>query len=625
MLATLVHRGPDDEGVISGAGATLGARRLAVIDVRGGRQPVSSEDGHIVAVQNGEIYNFEDLRKDLARRGHRYASFSDTEVLPHAYEEFGFDLVGRLHGMFALAVWDEAQRTLLLARDRFGKKPLFYFQGDGILAFASEIQALLAHPAIGRDVDADAVWCYFTLGYVPAPLSAFRHIRKVEPAHALSFVRGAIRRNERYWRLNFQPKLQLSKEEAVRELDDRISRAVGLRLRSDVPLGAFLSGGLDSSVVVHYMCRLSSSPVQTFSVGFGDADFDELPYARLVAQHLRTDHHEFVVGPDDVRALPNLIRNVGEPFADSSIVPTYQVARIAKSHVTVVLNGDGGDEVFGGYGHYQTGLVADALSQSILAGWPAASGAALLGRLSSITKEPRAIRRARRLLEALPMNPIDRYRHWTGPFTRRSRQMLSTDAIRGGLAADLDHYEREAYLSGARTGPERYMALDMLLNLPGDLLVKMDIATMANGLEARSPLLDHELAEFVAALPVDEKVSLNGSKRLLRRLAKSFLPTQIIERPKMGFSAPVAQWLRGPLREMFQDLVLAAASESDQYLPVSVSERLFEEHLRGSDHSRLLWSLLVYEIWYQECVRATPRSNGLDIVTGLSRVIAPPA
>lgn len=604
MLATLVHRGPDDEGTFVSGGATLGARRLAVIDVSGGHQPVVSEDERVVAVQNGEIYNFEQLREDLARRGHRFLSRSDTEVLPHAYETFGADFISRLHGMFALAVWDERERALLLARDRFGKKPLFYFQGDGIVAFASEIQALLAHPAIGNDVDETAMNLYFTLGYVPAPLSAFRHIRKIEPAHAVSFREGQPSRVQRYWALNFQPKSRFSKDDAVAGLDDHISRAVGLRMKSDVPLGAFLSGGLDSSVVVYYMCRLSSTPVQTFSVGFGEADFDELRYARMVSRHLGTEHHEFVVGPDEVRALPDLIRNVGEPFADSSIVPTYQVARLARSRVTVVLNGDGGDEVFGGYGHYRSGLIADTLDHSLLSGRLPWSIAAALSRISMGSKEPSAVRRGRRLLDALPMRPIERYVHWTGPFTRRSRQLLSMTMRRSG-AVDLETYERQARQTGAETGPERYMALDMLLNLPGDLLVKMDIATMANGLEARSPFLDHQLAEFVAALPAREKVSLAGSKRVLRRLAKSFLPEEIVRRPKMGFSAPVARWLRGPLKEMFQDLVLSPTSASSAYLPAPISGRIFAEHLRGSDQSRLLWSLLVFEIWHQECVGRT--------------------
>jgi asparagine synthase (glutamine-hydrolysing) len=607
MLATMRHRGPDDEGTGCRGAAVLGARRLAIIDVAGGHQPMCNEDGTILAVQNGEIYNFAELRNELLERGHQFHTRNDTEILPHAYEEWGQGLVARLRGMFAFAVWDDKERLLLLARDRFGKKPLFYSQFDGGFAFGSEIQALLAHPDVPREIDAEAINEYLSFGYVGAPRTAFASIRKVPPAHVLGFQRGQSSVT-RYWNLSFTPKLRLSATEAAHELRRRVDESVRLRLISDVPLGAFLSGGLDSSTVVAYMARHSSQPVKTFSIGFRDSAFDELAHARVVATAFSTDHHEFIVDAEHADALPKLARHLGEPFADSSIVPTYQVAELTRKYVTVALNGDGGDEMFGGYDRYRAAIVADAMTSWLpkpLISRAAASAEALpLG-----TGTPRSVQRIRRFAVSLGLASHERYLSWGGFFTGTLRDLVLGERLRGVAGSDAQAYLDHAKLEYRATSPaEQYMAADYQAYLPGDLLVKVDIASMACSLEARSPLLDHELVEFVAMLPVDLKVSPFKSKILLRRAMRGILPEQILQRQKMGFAAPVGSWLRGPLRAMVEDLSLASKA-ADAGLVNTVGMRtLVEDHMSGrADRTFLLWNLLMLELWMREVFHA-PRT-----------------
>ena len=604
MLLALQHRGPDDEGIAGLGGATLGARRLAIIDLAGGHQPMENEDGSVIAVQNGEIYNFASLRDELVAKGHRFRTRNDTEVLPHAWEEWQEDMVRRLHGMFAIAVWDAQRRSLLLARDRFGKKPLMYAQANGAFVFGSEIQALLAHGGIERDVDPQAIDEYLSLGYIPAPYTGFSRIRKLPAAHFLVLAGGGEPDIRRYWGIRYAPKLRIADEDAQAEVRRLIETAVQRRLISDVPVGAFLSGGLDSSTVVAYMAKHSSRPVQTFSVGFTDKYFDESRYARIVARAFATDHHELVIDAGDVAILPMLARHLGEPFADSSIVPTHHIARVTRPHVTVALTGDGGDELFAGYGRYRAAAIADALpilvrrSLAILArSLPARPGA------------PRSIARARRFLIGLALDAEARHSQWTGYFTGPLRDAIAGERLAGTGSLTADHQlERAAQLTGATGGAERYMASDLIWYLPDDLLVKMDIATMACSLEARAPLLDHELHEFVARLPVSSKLSWSGSKVLLRRAMKGILPDEIIRpRRKMGFTAPVGAWLRGPLRGMSQDLLGSSMAVSMGFVSADGVRALLREHSSGqSDRTMQVWALLMLELWFREV--ATPTS-----------------
>jgi asparagine synthase (glutamine-hydrolysing) len=591
MLAALQHRGPDDEGVAMFDDASLGVRRLSIIDLARGHQPMANEDTSIFAVQNGELYNFLELREELKRRGHVFTTESDTEVLPHAYEEFGDDFLSRLRGMFAVAIWDTRRRRLVLARDRFGKKPLVYAQIGRSIAFASEIQALLKLP-IARDIDPSAIREYLQLGYIQAPRTGFAAIRKVRPGHALVFEDGAVRGERPYWQLSLAPKLDLTEDEAISEVRRTLEESVRLRMLSDVPLGAFLSGGLDSSSVVAFMAANSETPIKTFSIGFADRSFDELRYARLVAQRFATDHHEFTVEPSALEVLPMLVRHLGEPFADSSIVPSYYVARTARQHVTVALNGDGGDEVFGGYDRYRAAQAAGTFAQLPR---PFRSLIALASRrLPRAAWTPSVVRRARRLGAVVDLPSDQRYLSFIAYFADTEEivgeRLAMTAAPRLDLSGD-----------GEGSELERLMLFDVRTNLPGDLLVKMDIATMAVSLEARSPFLDHKLAELVAHLPTRLKFRGLGSKSLLRRAMRGTLPDEVLDRSKMGFGVPVGRWMRGPLRPLLEDTLLASPDRG--LVKRDVVRRLVGEHVAGTaDHGYRLWALLMLELWLQHVV-----------------------
>lgn len=592
MLGLLAHRGPDDQGIHTADSATIGARRLAIIDVRTGHQPIANEDGTVVAVQNGEIYNFAELRADLERAGHRFRTdHSDTEVIPHLYEEYGTDFVSRLRGMFALALWDTARATLLLARDRMGKKPLFYSAHDGGIAFASELQALLSLP-ISRDIDEPAIGEYLRLGYINAPRTAFTKIRRIRPAHALVFSSERLIES-RYWRLSFTPKTQVrSEEEAIEGLRTRLAEAVRLRLISDVPLGVFLSGGIDSSAVVAFASAASTTPVRTFSVGFNEKAYSELRFARLVAERFGTDHHELIVDASASDAFPMLVRHVGEPFADSSLIPTYLVARAARAHVTVALNGDGGDELFAGYERYRAADIA--LRVPAPAGVRSAVAWAA-DRFPVPAWMPAPVRRARRFARVLGLPHIDRYRSWVEYFGDGSP--IPADPHRDGSS-----WAADALLEAAPDDPiDSLLAIDSRTYLPGDLLVKMDIASMAASLEARSPFLDQEVVEYAARLPIGYKLRNGTSKYLLRRLLQPLLPTEVLSRGKQGFSIPADEWLRGPLRPLVTEMLLNGPR--CPYVDVAAARTLVREHLdRRSQQSARVWALLTLELWYRMIV-----------------------
>jgi len=597
MCDSIRHRGPDDEGYFVEGGVGLGMRRLSIIDVAAGHQPIANEDGTVVVVFNGEIYNFAALRLTLESRGHRFSTKSDTECLVHLYEDEGDDFVRHLRGMFAFALWDRKRERLLLGRDRVGKKPLFYrLTPDGI-AFASEMKALVQDRTFVREVDPLALHDYLTLQYVPAPQSILKGVRKLSPAHVLTWQSGKVD-EKRYWRLSYADKSGLDETAVVEELSERIIEAVGIRLVGERPIGAFLSGGVDSSVVVAAMAQQSSGAVKTFSIGFDDARFDERSYARLVADRFGTEHHEFVVTPSAAALLPTLAWHYDEPFADASAIPTYYVARLTSEHVTVALNGDGGDESFGGYDRY----VANAYASRLPIPPVLRRLARLAGHRLPLRGDARsASRRASSALAYLGVEPSDRYAHMMSYFRRDEKSLLYTDDMRAATA------ERDTYdiLTNASSScdsdgiVDRMLCTDVETYLPGDLLVKVDIATMANSLEARSPFLDHTLMEFAASLPAQMKVSGRVGKRVLKSVARQWLPADVIDRPKMGFGVPIARWLREDLRELVHDSLTDETARARGYFEPKTVKALIASHEAGNNESTRLWALLQFELWHR--------------------------
>ena len=610
LCNVLAHRGPDDEGYYIEGPVALGQRRLAILDLAGGRQPMSNEDGTIWVTFNGEIYNFRELRARLEGLGHRFATCSDTEAIVHAYEQYGPACVKELRGMFAFALWDQPRQTLFLARDRAGKKPLFYAEVDGQWAFASELHALLQHPGLAREVDWAALDDYLTYGYVPAPKTIFRGVRKVPPAHWLT-VRlrpdgsgDSDVHVERYWQLAYEPKLRLSEEDAADGLLEVLREAVRLRMIADVPLGALLSGGIDSSIVVALMSQLSDRPVKTFSIGFDDQEFNELPHARRVAERCGTEHHELIVRPNALEVLPTLVRHYGEPYADSSAIPSYYVAKLTREHVKVALNGDGGDECFAGYERYAGGLAADRYGRI-----PAAVRRLAIEPLSRLIpaggSRRSRLRQARRFLEVAGKPAPERYLRWIGYVrTGEKADLYSADFQEqlAGHRAESWLLEMWEQLTAAGLGPlDRMLALDVQSYLPYDLLVKMDIATMANSLEARSPFLDHEVMEFCARLPASYKLRGMRLKHLLKKAGAGLLPPETLARRKMGFGVPVGNWMRRELRSWTEDLLLSPRALKRGYFEPNALRHLVDAHLEGrEDRSFQLWALVWLELWHLE-------------------------
>jgi len=606
MTASLGHRGPDDEGIWTDGGVGLGSRRLAVIDLSArARQPLANEDGAIRVVFNGEIYNFRELRAELEGRGHRFRSDSDTETIVHLYEEEGAECVRRLDGMFAFALWDARTRSLVLARDRLGQKPLYYWQNGDTFVFGSEPKALLQDPAVPAEPDQEAIHHYLTYGYVPAPWSAFRQIRKLEPAHYL-VVRDGQTRMERYWSLRYEPKRHEPEADLAAELDHLLGRAVERRLVADVPLGVLLSGGLDSSAVVALMRRATSGRIRTFSIGFDQPAYDELQHARSVAATFETDHQELVVRPDAAALLPRLVYHFNEPFADSSALPTWCLTEMARRSVTVALSGDGGDEAFLGYDRYAGAVVADRLD---LLPRPLRRLLAAGARRLPDGSPKSTISRVRRFASGLALDPVRRYGRWLSVTGDDEKRDLYTPefAARWGDVDSLGLLEERWRRSDATTAVEKLVSTDVGMYLPDDLLVKMDIASMANSLEVRSPLLDHHVVEFAASLPVSLKLRGRTSKYLLRRVMRRHLPPAVLARRKMGFGVPIDHWLRDGLQELSHDLLLSKTATERGYFEPATVRRYLDEHARGvAQHHTRIWSLLMLELWHRTFIDHRP-------------------
>ena len=612
------HRGPDAWGAWADQSCALGHRRLSIIDLsEAGRQPMTNDDGSVWITFNGEIYNFQALRDELTKSGYRFRTRTDTEVILHAYERWGTDCVKRLRGMFAFGLWDRRLQRLFIARDRVGKKPLFYTQAAGKFLFASELQGLLADTDVSRRVNLTAIDEYLSWGYVPAPLTGFQDIFKLPPAHWMTIEPaddGSFRtRLERYWQLDYSRKLKHSEAEAAEALREKLTEAVRLRMISDVPLGAFLSGGIDSSVVVGLMAQLSDRPVRTFSIGFAESAYDETAHARRIARLWGTDHQEFVVEPNALEILPLLVRHYGEPYADSSAVPTFYVSKLTRGSVTVALNGDGGDESFAGYERYLGNSLAERFSH--LPG-SALAARALSAVLPDSINPKNRLRNIKRFLAVARQPMAERYGRWVGFFREEDKQRLYRGELRELLNSTRPvAWFEQMFQDVARLDPvDATMSVDVQSYLPFDLLVKVDITSMASSLEARSPFLDHEVMEFAASLPPALKLRGRQAKYLIKRAFPDLLPSENVNRRKMGFGVPVGEWFRRELRELLCDSLLAADSRTGEYLNAEEVAQMVKAHINAqADHSFPLWSLLMLELWLRDFVPTAREFNQSEV------------
>jgi asparagine synthase (glutamine-hydrolysing) len=599
MRQTIYHRGPNDEGYYLGEQAMLGMRRLSIIDPLSGQQPITDEDETIWLVFNGEIYNFREIRVVLEAKGHVFRSNSDSEVILHAYEEYGDDCIHHFNGMFAFAIWDEPKRRLLLVRDRLGIKPLYYWYDQGTLIFGSEIKAILAHPMVPREIDLTAIDHFLTLEYIPGPRTIFRNINKLNPGHKLVFQNGELN-IEQYWDIPVR-EITEDADTCAEMLFHLLKDAVEQHLVSDVPLGAFLSGGIDSSTIVALMSQITPGNVRTFSIGFEDSSYNELPYARAVAEHFGTIHSDEVLEPDIAGMAQWLVGHMDEPFGDFSMFPTYLVSQLASRQVKVVLSGDGGDELFGGYDTYIAQRLDSyyrrlptPLRQSLLP--------ALMDRIPPQSAKKGLINKAKRLIEGSVLPPSLQHTRWMMFTTEADKALLYRPDFRANLngsspATLIQDYFHRAAPFGAMA-QQQYV--DIKTYLVDDILTKVDRMSMAASIEARVPLLDHRIVEMAVNLPAHMKLQRSLTKVILRKAMKRHLPEVVLKKPKQGFSIPVKTWLRGPLKPLMTDLLSGEALKKRGYFEPQTVNAWMREHLEGrANHSHRLWALMVLELWTQ--------------------------
>jgi len=605
MCEAIVHRGPDDEGIFVEDGAGLGMRRLSIIDLAGGHQPIFNEDRTIWIVFNGEIYNFQQLREELEGRGHRFRTHCDTEAIVHLYEDFGADCVHKLRGMFAFAIYDKPRRKLLLVRDRLGIKPLHYALHRNQLLFASEMKSILAVAPELAETDSEALLQYFYFGYIPDPSTAFPSIKKLPPGHLLEFD-GQVRVKQ-YWDLpRYASHAPASEEECLEEMEHRLEEAVRIRLIADVPLGAMLSGGTDSSTVVALMSRASTGPVKTFSIGFKHADFNEADYARMVAEKFHTDHYELILDPNILETVETLTQTLEEPFGDSSMLPTYFISCLARKHVTVALSGDGGDEAFAGYERYWVHLHhrshdwipqwAGRMYRKYVHGWVpnGIPGRSMAYSISLPWNE--------RYAEGVSLKPFQRQMGLLAP------EFVASQAQKDPLQLFRDYLDR----APARDPLSRVLYLDSKTYLPGDILTKVDRMSMLTSLEARVPILDHKFLEWVTALPPEWKMRKGESKYIFRKLAERVgVPHEVLYRKKQGFALPLVHWMRAELKELILNVLLEPRTLQRGYLNPRGVKQLLSEHFEGRrDHSPRIWRLLMFELWHRNFLEKMP-ANGV--------------
>jgi asparagine synthase (glutamine-hydrolysing) len=609
MNDSQLHRGPDEGSLHIEPGLGLGHRRLSIIDIATGQQPLFNEDGSVVVVFNGEIYNYQSLIPELQALGHVFHTKSDTEVIVHAWESWGANCVKRFRGMFAFALWDRNQQTFFMARDRMGVKPMYYaLLQDGTLLFGSELKSIMAHGGLRRDIDPLAVEEYFALGYVAEPRTIFRQAKKLSPAHTLTIRRGQpIPEPEAYWDVKFSLNNSISSDDAQAELVHRLQESVRLRMIAEVPLGAFLSGGVDSSAVVAMMAGLSSEPVNTCSIGFDDPAFNESAFAQLVADRYHTNHRLEVVKSDDFGLIDTLARLYDEPYADSSAIPTYRVCQLARKHVTVALSGDGGDESLGGYRRYRMHLMEEGMRSTM----PLGLRRPLFGMLGKIYPKadwaPR-IFRAKTTFEGLTRNSVEAYFHTVSILRDPMRDALFSPAFKAQLGGYSAHEVFNSHASQADTDDPLALIqyLDLKTYLVGDINTKVDRASMAHSLEVREPLMDHELVEWLATLPSSHKIQGKEGKYLFKKSMEPHLPDEVLYRPKMGFSVPLARWFRGPLKQRVRDAVLGERLKSTGWFNQAYLQHLVDAHQSGArDYGAPLWTLLMFDAFLRQVVDAT--------------------
>lgn len=603
MCDTLVHRGPDDEGYYTNKNIGLGMRRLSIIDINTGHQPISNEDEKIWIVFNGEIYNYRILRSELENRGHRFKTNSDTEAIIHLYEDYGVDCLKHLRGMFAFAIWDTESERLFLARDRVGKKPLVYATVNNSIIFASELKAIIQEYAVNKEIDLDALDQYLTFQFVPAPYTILKGIKKLPPASYLICEKGNIS-VKRYWELDFNNKIIMSEDEYAEGILKELEEAVKLRMISDVPIGALLSGGVDSSAVVAIMARFSDKPIKTFSIGFEEKEYSELKYAKIVGERFNTEHHEFIVKPDIMEILPELAWYYDEPFADKSAVPSYYISKMTREYVKAALNGDGGDEAFAGYNRYAhnsidiAGLLLTKDISNLLSRYTMNNYLKISDKSALISKIIRKI--------ANNIFPASRSIVFPEFFNGREKYNLYKPNIRNNLSNSISDKINEL-LDGCLKVDEiidRMVCIDFRHYLSGDLLVKMDIASMANSLEMRSPFLDHKLLEFSMNIPCLFKMKNGVRKYILKRALSDILPDEILNRNKMGFSIPLIYWFRNELKGFAYQTILDNSEGIKQFFNLNYVKQLLDEHASGrKNHSLRIWSLIIFEMWYRKFMK----------------------
>lgn len=607
MVDSLEHRGPDDRGTFSNPlrqdpgglvpGVGLGFRRLSIIDLEGGHQPMCNEDGSVCMVFNGEIYNYRDLRRRLEGAGHTFRTDSDSETIVHLYEDLGTECFEHLNGMFAVAIWDRNRRRLVMGRDRLGKKPLYYQFANGQLLFGSELKALAESPSFDRKISAGAIDQFLTYQYVPHPNSIYQRAKKLPPGHFAVVEDNALSvRN--YWDVDWKHEAELGEQEAVQKLDELLTDSIQLRLRSDVPLGAFLSGGIDSSLMVALSQKQLAQPLHTFSIGFNEADFDETPYARQVASWTKTQHHEYKVTPDAVSILDDLVWHYDEPFGDSSAIPTWYLCQWTRQHVTVALSGDGGDELFAGYERYRALHLSRWFDRVIPAG--PVLGSSLVQGLPASNKQRSFFRRLQRFGEALNQPLSRRFMNWLQIFPERMRAALYRDEFVEQLPDEdpVAFFEAAWDAVGDRDLFNKASLADLVTYLPCDLMTKVDIASMAHSLECRQPLLDYRLVEFAASVPAKLKYRAGKGKRLLRLAYDKTLPRQIWTRKKMGFGVPLGSWFQNELRELTETRLLGTDARCHEFFRADSVKSLIDQHMEGRvNHCYRLWNLLILESW----------------------------
>lgn len=604
MNGAIAHRGPDEDGFFIKENVGLAIRRLSIIDLSSGQQPIFNHDKTKVIVFNGEIYNFQALRDDLEKKGSIFYTRSDTEVIIQLYEKYGVDCVNHLRGMFAFAIWDSMEKTLFIARDRVGQKPLLYsHRSNGDLIFSSEFRALLQHPDISNEINYKAIDSYLSYAYVPSPQTAFKNIRKLEPGHWLRWKNGKVSM-ERYWFPNFSKKIDITPKKAEEETLRVLREATKLRLIAEVPLGAFLSGGVDSSTIVALMAQESGNPVKTFSIGFEEQDFSELKFARQVAKHVGAEHNEFIVKPDAMEVLPKLVDHYGEPYADASAIPTYYVSKETRKHVTVALNGDGGDESFAGYERYSAMRVTELYNR-----FPSKLIKTLIEKPikmipTSELKRSR-LRDIKRLLQAASMPKNKRYFHWVTVFRELEKRQLYKKEFQAEFSDNqpLDFVNKWFLKANGFGIIDTALLVDQMTYLPNDLLVKVDITSMANSLEARSPFLDHKVIEFAASLPESIKMRHIATKSLLKRVAAKLVPREVVYRRKMGFGVPIGKWFRNEMKDFVTEVLLSEKFTKRGIFKPKFVSKLLNDHIEcRRDCASQLWSLLMLELWFQKFV-----------------------